>query len=87
MHSSMLSDLNHNPRGRQAVVISATFTTLAFVIVALRLYTRFFLVRSPGVEDYGVSLAMVSEPAESETVTSLTVTGVLYWADCLHWFS
>ncbi|KAF3049938.1 hypothetical protein E8E11_009937 [Didymella keratinophila] len=55
----MHSDLDHNPRGRQAVVVSATFTTLAFIIVSLRLYTRFFLVRSPGVEDYGVTLAMV----------------------------
>ncbi|KAJ4378644.1 hypothetical protein N0V86_005514 [Didymella sp. IMI 355093] len=55
----MLSDLNHNPRGQQAVVISATFTALALIVVSLRLYTRLFLVRSPGVEDYGVSLAMI----------------------------
>jgi hypothetical protein len=58
--AKMHSDLHHNPRGRQAVVVSATFTALAFIIVSLRLYTRFFLVRCPGVEDYGVTLAMVS---------------------------
>lgn len=51
--------LDHNPRGRQAIVISSVFTVLAFVIVVLRLYARFFLVRSPGVEDYGIILAMV----------------------------
>ena len=55
-----MAELAHNPRGQQAVVISTVFTALAFVIVALRLYTRFFLVRSPGVEDYGIILAMVS---------------------------
>ncbi|KAJ4392854.1 hypothetical protein N0V91_011230 [Didymella pomorum] len=55
----MHSDLDHNPRGRQAVVVSTIFTVLAFIIVSLRLYTRFFLVRSPGVEDYGVTLAMM----------------------------
>lgn len=54
-----MSDLDHNPRGRQAVVISSVFTALAFVIVALRLYARFFLVRSPGIEDYGIILAMM----------------------------
>ncbi|KAF2993176.1 hypothetical protein E8E13_000879 [Curvularia kusanoi] len=52
-------DLNRNPRGRQAVVVSTVFTVLASIVVALRLYTRFFLVRSPGIEDYGVSLAML----------------------------
>lgn len=48
-----------NPRGRQAVEISTTFTVLAAIIVTLRLYTRFFLVRCPGIEDYGIVLAMV----------------------------
>ncbi|KAH7068725.1 hypothetical protein FB567DRAFT_249000 [Paraphoma chrysanthemicola] len=48
-----------NPRGRQAVEISAAFTGIAGVIVALRLYTRFFLVRCPGIEDYGIVLAMI----------------------------
>lgn len=48
-----------NPRGRQAVEVSAAFTGLAGVVVLLRLYTRFFLVRCAGIEDYGVVLAMV----------------------------
>jgi hypothetical protein len=48
-----------NPRGRQAVEISTTFTVLAAITVSLRLYTRFFLVRCPGVEDYLIVLAMV----------------------------
>jgi hypothetical protein len=48
-----------NPRGRQAVEISVAFTALATVIVALRLYARFFVVRCAGIEDYGIVLAMV----------------------------
>lgn len=51
-----------NPRGRQAVEVSAVFTTLAGITVALRLYTRFFLVRCAGIEDYGIVLAMVTQP-------------------------
>jgi len=48
-----------NPRGRQAVEVSTVFTVLAAITVGLRLYTRFFLVRCPGIEDYGIVLAMV----------------------------
>jgi hypothetical protein len=51
-----------NPRGRQAVDTSIAFTVIAFVVVALRLYARFFLVRCAGLEDYGIVLAMVIHP-------------------------
>jgi hypothetical protein len=51
-----------NPPGRQAVQISAAFTVLAFIVVALRLYARFCLVRCAGLEDYGIVLAMVRLP-------------------------
>lgn len=53
----MISD---NPRGRQAVEVTAAFTGIAIIVVALRLYTRFFLVRCPGVEDYMIAVAMIS---------------------------
>jgi hypothetical protein len=46
-------------RGRQAIEISTTFTVLALVIVLLRLYTRFFIVRYAGIEDYFIALAIV----------------------------
>ncbi|KAF2036556.1 hypothetical protein EK21DRAFT_83513 [Setomelanomma holmii] len=48
-----------NPRGRQAVEVSTAFTAIAAFVVALRLYTRFFLVRCPGIEDYGIVLATI----------------------------
>lgn len=53
-----------NHRGRQAVEISAAFTALACIVVALRLYARFFLVRCAGLEDYGIVLAMVCTRAD-----------------------
>jgi hypothetical protein len=55
----MAGPLSDNPRGKQAVEISAVFTGLALVIVLLRLYTRFFLIRCVGIEDVGIALAMV----------------------------
>ena len=55
----MAGSLSDNPRGRQAVQISSVFTGLALVIVILRLYTRFFLIRCVGIEDAGIALAMV----------------------------
>ena len=53
--------LHDNPRGRQAIEISSVFTGLALIVVALRLYTRFFIIRCAGLEDFGTGLAMVSE--------------------------
>ncbi|CAG5158523.1 uncharacterized protein ALTATR162_LOCUS5122 [Alternaria atra] len=55
----MAGSLSDNPRGRQAVQISSVFTGLALVIVILRLYTRFFLIRCVGIEDAGIALAML----------------------------
>ncbi|KAH7350484.1 hypothetical protein BKA66DRAFT_516356 [Pyrenochaeta sp. MPI-SDFR-AT-0127] len=55
----MMTTASGNPRGDYAVNVSAAFTGIAVVIVALRLYTRFFLVRCPGIEDYGIILAMI----------------------------
>ena len=76
-----MAELAHNPRGQQAVVISTVFTALAFVIVALRLYTRFFLVRSPGVEDYGIILAMVSRLLILDLGNPLTIEALFHRVD------
>jgi hypothetical protein len=60
--------LSNNPRGRQAVEISSAFTCIAFVIVTLRIYTRFYLIRCAGLEDFGIALAMVGGPTCSTTL-------------------
>ncbi|KAF1363238.1 hypothetical protein EJ07DRAFT_104201 [Lizonia empirigonia] len=46
-----------NPRGQRVVDVSVAFTVIAFVSVALRLYTRWFIVRSPGIEDHIIIIA------------------------------
>ncbi|KAF1977385.1 hypothetical protein BU23DRAFT_577939 [Bimuria novae-zelandiae CBS 107.79] len=51
--------LEENPRGRQAVILSGVFSAFATSVVFLRLYTRFFVVRCPGVEDYCISAALL----------------------------
>jgi len=57
-----------------AVTVSAAFTAIAGVTVFLRLYTRVFLVRCPGFEDYAVLLAFVSSLASSELKVSAYLT-------------
>ncbi|KAJ8114955.1 hypothetical protein OPT61_g3276 [Boeremia exigua] len=52
-----------NPRGRQAFDVSVAFTVIALTSVLLRVYTRWFIVRAPGVEDHlivGAVLCSVS---------------------------
>jgi hypothetical protein len=69
--------LHENPRGRQAIEISSVFTGLAVIVVALRLYTRFFIIRCAGIEDFGTGLAMVSEAlAHTRYVLALTILKV-----------
>lgn len=52
-------DGRDNPRGKQAFDVSVAFTVLATVSVTLRLYTRWFIVRAPGIEDYLIAVATV----------------------------
>lgn len=49
-----------NYRGRQAIGVSSAFTGIMVIVVALRLYTRFFIVRYTGIEDYLIILSVVS---------------------------
>lgn len=55
-----------NPRGQQAFDVSVAFTVIAFISVVLRLYTRWFLVRAPGIEDHLIIVAMVSPPPSQD---------------------
>ena len=54
-----MSSDDSNPRGNLATIVASFHAGLAFFFVALRLYTRFFLVRSPGIEDYIIIVALV----------------------------
>jgi hypothetical protein len=70
----MAGALYDNPRGRQAVTISSVFTALAVVIVGLRLYTRFCIIRCAGIEDFGILLAMVSQRPIPPIMLMLTLS-------------
>lgn len=41
------------------VVITSVFTGLALLVVALRLYTRIYMVKAPGLDDLIISCALV----------------------------
>lgn len=49
------------PRGRDALAVSTVFTTLATVFVAIRIYTRAFMVKQMGADDYALLIALVRE--------------------------
>ncbi|KKK12119.1 hypothetical protein AOCH_002658 [Aspergillus ochraceoroseus] len=46
------------PRGRQALVVSATFTSLATLITVVRVYTRAFLVKQMGADDWTILVSL-----------------------------
>lgn len=43
------------------LAVTVTFTALSAVFVALRLFTRFVLVKSPGLDDLLISIALVRD--------------------------
>lgn len=83
----MAGSLSENPRGKEAVEISAVFTGLALVVVLLRLYTRFFIIRCAGIEDAGIALAMVSSHIRSISLDLFVyiLLDLLYRTEYLYW--
>ena len=47
---------------KPAVVVNLVFTSLAVLIVSMRLCTRAFLVKNIGLDDVFIALAMVGSP-------------------------
>ncbi|PKY03164.1 putative integral membrane protein [Aspergillus campestris IBT 28561] len=45
-------------RGREALVVSAIFTTLSTILTAIRIYTRAFLVRQMGSDDWSIIVSL-----------------------------
>lgn len=52
-----------NNRGPQLLAVNFLFLFMAVIATALRCYTRIFIVKSFGVDDYLMVVATVSEPA------------------------
>jgi hypothetical protein len=54
--------INAETRFPTVITISATFASLSFAAVLLRLYTRVFLIHQPGIDDATIALAEVCTP-------------------------
>jgi hypothetical protein len=52
--------VNPETQGAASVVALSLLAVLSMSIVGLRLYTRFFMLRSPGADDYAIIVATVS---------------------------
>jgi hypothetical protein len=48
-----------SPRGREALAASIVFTVLATFITAIRMYTRAFLVKQMGADDYVIMISLL----------------------------
>lgn len=48
---------SHGSRGSTGVIIAIVSTSVAFVVLGLRLFTRTLIVRNVGAEDYVVLVA------------------------------
>jgi len=48
-----------NSRGAVTIAVQTLFTSLALIVVALRLYVRFGVIHSPGYEDYVIIVSML----------------------------
>lgn len=46
-------------RGRSALAVSAVFTSLATLLVIIRIYTRAILVKQMGSDDYAILISLV----------------------------
>lgn len=49
----------NNPRGELAVRVSIAFTVIADFVVVVRLWTRLVIIRTPGLEDLCIFVAML----------------------------
>ena len=56
-----MMSLEMSPRGKLALTLSSIFSALALTAVLMRLYTRFWVIRFPGIEDYCITLSMVCD--------------------------
>jgi predicted permease len=61
-----LAKLAQEDQGPLTKAIVITFTTIAFICVCLRFYTRITFQRNVGWEDYSIALSMVSHTSHQE---------------------
>lgn len=59
------------PRGRSSLAVSIVFTCLATVLVLIRVYTRAFMVKQMGSDDYTILIALVRDHRQNVHTRSL----------------
>jgi hypothetical protein len=59
------------PRGRQALAVSGVFTCLATFLAAVRIYTRAYMVKQLGADDWTILVSLVSSPKLFQTIIYL----------------
>lgn len=65
-----------NPRGQHLANLSIIFACLSFTFVSCRLWTRYFINKSVGIDDYLIVPATVNkEPYRSIPAPQLTIIG------------
>ena len=74
-----------NPRGEQSIVIAASFTAITIFVVLLRIYTRLFMVRATGIEDYFTVAATVKWSAYLKLEPPNHLAGVFQFISCTKW--
>ena len=65
---------------RELLAVQTTLMGLAFIVVSLRLITRFYVVKKPGKDDYAIIVATVRQLSRIcwPTVIADSDTGVGY---------
>lgn len=61
-------DLKDNPRGSTAFATSASLLILAGLAVFTRLYTRFVIVKTPGLDDALITTAWIFSAVLTGTI-------------------
>jgi hypothetical protein len=67
-------------RGRQALAVSGVFTCLATFLAAVRIYTRAYMVKQLGADDWTILVSLVSYHELLRQRLSTNLTKAFSWA-------
>ncbi|CUS11174.1 unnamed protein product [Tuber aestivum] len=76
-------------RGPMLIVVPAVLVVISFLIVVLRLYTRFVLIRSPGPDDWLIGASTVNRDLSSwcTPIATRYGWGLHIWDNRPEWYS
>lgn len=83
MTTVMLADGVRTPSKRtELLAVQGTLIGFAFVIVSLRLITRFYIVKSPGKDDYAIIFATVKRAGFLACLRTVFANNHTDYGDC-----